>query len=357
MNYTLSNRESKIINILKLFSIILVLYIHSFSNIEYLFNNNILFDVVLLIEYVFTQVIARAAVPLFFLISSVLLYRKDFTFKENLKKKVRRILVPYIIANTIWIILFAIFQRIDYFNNFFNNENNNIWSWSLVDWVDAYIPLFNRSKPFVYPLWFLKDLFILNIIAIVLKRIIEKLPKIFFIILTILWLFNIEILIIEIQSLFFFSLGYYIVKYNIRINLNNINKMKFKLSTILYFVCSFSIAFLEILYGQLPIIHNLFIIGSMLYLYLLATKLIFLTENRIGKTLMKYSFFIYLYHEWTLLFVRKILDKVFGNQFIINFFKCLAIPIIIVAICMILANICEKISYKSYKLITGEKDG
>ena len=156
MSYIISDKESRLINVIKLLSIVLVLYIHAFSGIEYGFqNDNFFFNVVQIIEYVIAQVIARAGVPLFFLISSLLLYRKNFTFKENFKKKVKRILIPYIIVNTIWIIIFAVFQNIEFFKVFFNNEGNNIKNWNMMDWIDAYIPMFNRVKPFVYPLWFL----------------------------------------------------------------------------------------------------------------------------------------------------------------------------------------------------------
>lgn len=353
MNYTISDKESRLINVIKLFSIVLVLYIHSFSGIEYGFqNNNFLFNSIQMIEYVIAQVIARAGVPLFFLISSLLLYRKNFTFKENLKKKVKRILIPYIIVNTIWIIIFAVFQNIEFFKVFFNNEENNIKNWNVADWIDAYIPMFNRVKPFVYPLWFLKDLFLLNIFSIIIKKIIDKFPKLYFILIVGIWLLNINLGIIEAQSLLFFSIGYYIVKYNIRFN--KLNKINLSILSIIYFIAAFIIAYIEILYKEVFVIHNIVIIVSMCYLYLLANKCISLSENTIGKKLIENSYFIYLFHEWNMLFIRKILDKLIMNNYIIDFVKYFCLPLIIIILCLCVSKIWKRISKETYKIVMGE---
>ncbi len=353
MSYIISDKESRLINVIKLLSIVLVLYIHAFSGIEYGFqNDNFFFNVVQIIEYVIAQVIARAGVPLFFLILSLLLYRKNFTFKENFKKKVKRILIPYIIVNTIWIIIFAVFQNIEFFKVFFNNEGNNIKNWNMMDWIDAYIPMFNRVKPFVYPLWFLKDLFLLNIFSIIIKKIIDKFPKLYFILIVGIWLLNINLGILEAQSLFFFSIGYYIVRYNIRFN--KLNNIKFSIVSIIYLISAFIIAYIEILYKEIFVIHNLFIIISMCYLYLVANKCIFLTENKIGKKLIESSYFIYLFHEWNMLFVRKILDKLIRNNYIIDFAKYFCLPLIIIILCLCVSKIWKKISKKTYKVVMGE---
>ena len=146
----------------------------------------------------------------------------------------------------------------------------------MMDWIDAYIPMFNRVKPFVYPLWFLKDLFLLNIFSIIIKKIIDKFPKLYFILIVGIWLLNINLGILEAQSLFFFSIGYYIVRYNIRFN--KLNNIKFSIVSIIYLISAFIIAYIEILYKEIFVIHNLFIIISMCYLYLVANKCIFLTE-------------------------------------------------------------------------------
>lgn len=353
MSYTISEKESKLLNIIKLFSIILVLYIHSFSSIEYTFeSNNIMFNTIQLIEYVITQVIARAGVPLFFLISSILLYRKDFTFEENLKKKIKRILIPYIICNSIWILIFYVFQNFDIFSKFFTNNENTIKSWNAFNWIDAYIPIFYRTKPFVYPLWFLKDLFILNLFAKIIKMLIDRIPKAFLAFLIIMWLLNINLMIIEIQSLLFFSLGYYIVKYNIRFK--KVDKINVIVFSVLYFLLAFGIAYVEISGKKLAFIHNSFIIISMLYVYIIASKCIKMAENKTGMILIRNSYFIYLFHEWNLLFVKKILDKLIGNNYIIDLIKYCFLPIIIIILCLIISETWKRINKKTYQIVTGE---
>lgn len=352
MKYELSENESKIIYIIKLFSIVFVLYIHAFSSINYCWIDNMVANTIQMVEYGFTQILARAGVPLFFLISSLLLYRKDFTFRKNLKKKNKRILIPYIICNTIWILLFAIFQNIEPLKNFFSNEENTIKNWNILNWIDAYIPIFIRNKPFVYPLWFLKDLYILNLFSKGIQKLIDKIPKMFLIIAFGMWIFDVNLKIIESQSLLFFSLGYYIVKYNIRFEkINNVNIAKVSL---IYFLLSFLFAYLEITIKSFYILHNILILVSMIYVYIIASKTVKISDNTLGKELIKKSYFIYLYHEWNLLFIRKILDKLLGSNYLIDFVKYSFLPIIIIIICLILSKILKIINKKVYDIIVGE---
>lgn len=59
MKYELSENESKIIYIIKLFSIVFVLYIHAFSSINYCWiDNNMVANTIQMVEYGFTQILA-----------------------------------------------------------------------------------------------------------------------------------------------------------------------------------------------------------------------------------------------------------------------------------------------------------
>lgn len=111
--------------------------------------------------------IVSCGVPLFFIISGYLLYSKEFDYSNNLKKKIKSLLVPYIIWNLLWIFLEMVGHVIS------PNIFEDVLSWNMRDWISSMI-----IDPFYAPLWFIRDLFILNVFAKVLECLIKKLPRI-----------------------------------------------------------------------------------------------------------------------------------------------------------------------------------
>jgi fucose 4-O-acetylase-like acetyltransferase len=156
------------------------------------------------------------AVPLFFLLSGFLLYMKAPKYVENLKRKCRTILMPYIL----WIILVLIFlyaaQSFNFTKPYFANVI--IRDFKPIDFIDAFIGKFTAAREYRYPLvfqfWFLRDLFILNLLFTVIRKIVDSCPGGAFILFLMLWISNINIYVVNAGALFFFTLGYYIVKYN-----------------------------------------------------------------------------------------------------------------------------------------------
>lgn len=90
INYKLSEVDSKRLEIMKLLLAVFVVYIHIHQfnvNIGAPVNNielPMLFDY---FTYAISEGISRCSVGGFFLISSMLLYRKNFSWKTNMKKK------------------------------------------------------------------------------------------------------------------------------------------------------------------------------------------------------------------------------------------------------------------------------
>lgn len=100
--YYINEAESRRINIAKVWFTIMVIYIHSYSEAIKFTTGSVSINMPLeyeMIQYILSQAISRCAVPAFFLILSILLYRKQFLWKNNIKKKIKTLLVPYIILN------------------------------------------------------------------------------------------------------------------------------------------------------------------------------------------------------------------------------------------------------------------
>ena len=119
-----------------------------------------------------------AAVPLFFFFASVLQFSKNDTYPTLLKKRIRSLLLPYVLWTFIAILMFFVGQSIPQMAEFFNNPMNMIRNWNYKDWFGAFayhISENNKSYPFVYQFWFLRDLMIFIILSPFLKLLCERL--------------------------------------------------------------------------------------------------------------------------------------------------------------------------------------
>lgn len=113
--YILSKEESDRIRIIKFISIILVVYLHSYSVEVHFSDGSSVFELPVwlqLFECGLSQIVAGCSVQMFFLISSVLFFRTDQTYSAVIRKKIKTLLLPYLIWNSFWIIVFALYYRV-----------------------------------------------------------------------------------------------------------------------------------------------------------------------------------------------------------------------------------------------------
>ena len=89
--YTISKEESERINCMKFIAIVFVVYIHSYAvDVNFADGTKTLYlpKWLLLFEELISQTISRCGVPLFFLISSILLFKKQRNYTETIKGKI-----------------------------------------------------------------------------------------------------------------------------------------------------------------------------------------------------------------------------------------------------------------------------
>lgn len=314
MNYKISKEYSETIDRLKVIAIVMVLYIHSAGIVVH--ENIVEAGWLINFKYIISSVVSSCAVPIFFMLAGILLYKRDFTWKDNIKKKVKTLLIPYLLVNLIWILIFLLAYQFDFAKSFFVNKDWIIQEWNIKDWIDAFIgyPMY----PMVFPLWFIRDLFVLNILSKMIKILIDYYPKILFIIMFCLWMVNFNV------HVFFFSIGYYIVK--CKINLNTAKKVNLTWLSIMYIL----IIILELITRNIYI-HQLQILVSVIFWVKLALKI----KNKIFIKYSKYVFGIFLFHEWSLTILKKILIKVIPINSISNMFIYLFAPVIIIVLLII----------------------
>ena len=115
--YIISDEEKDRIKIVKFIAIIFVVYIHSHATeVKFSDGINAFYLPVWLqvIEDGLSEVIARCGVPIFFLISSILLFRSERSYGATIKRKIKTLFVPYLIWNTFWIVVFIVIQSIPF---------------------------------------------------------------------------------------------------------------------------------------------------------------------------------------------------------------------------------------------------
>lgn len=349
--YQINKNLSDRINVLKFLSIIMVVFIHSYT--EGVSYDDLIVELNIpewlqVIKYIVSQSVSRVAVPLFFLISSILLYSKEFTFKNNMKKKCSSILLPYIFWNTVWILLYLTAQSISIIAPYFSNKIYYVRDFSLEEWIKAFL-YFNGNTPFLYPFWFLRDLFILNIFSLIIKKIIDKFPKISLILITFMWFSGHSIPYLDSQAIVFFALGYYIIKYQLNVKLvDKINRYLIIFTYAIFIILDY------VFRDSYLLFHNVNIIVGIIFFMKMSNTII--NNNKLSNTILyfsKYTFIIYAFHEMNLTIFRKLITRILPQTGIIQLLEYFTIPIVIILGCIVFGYVFNKISPKVYKYVTG----
>lgn len=135
-------------------------------------------DVCNLFRASISHVLAHVAVPLFFFISGYLFFLKlrkwDWSlYAAKLKRRVKTLLVPYLIWNTIAILVYLLVElRLNSFSAIWDFIGQNgywklywsssVWNGARLNWFGQSVPM---TGPFAVPLWFLRDLMVMMVFS------------------------------------------------------------------------------------------------------------------------------------------------------------------------------------------------
>lgn len=353
--YDISEQESRVINVAKLCLAILVVFLHSYADGINFSDGVQVYDTpqwLHIMKSIISKIICTSAVPAFFIISSLLLYKKEYNYIDNLKNKVKSLLVPYILVNSFWILFYFCAQQIPMLSIYFSNSGNIVENWKSIDWIDAYFGF--SGFPMVGQLWFLRDLFVLNILSKVIKKIIDRFPRLVFIGTIIFWISNIPtgLFFLNRQAIVFFVLGYYVVKYNIRLDiLKNIKKYKIVILYLVFVIFDMITMQIENKVINIPI-HNVDIFVGIIILLCICSKL---KNNKYLLKLSNYSFGLYLFHNPALASLKKILIVIMPKGAISEFIQYLGTPIIIIVLCIQMCMFLNKFFPGLYNLLMGNR--
>jgi hypothetical protein len=361
--YLVNDDDKRIIGTLKAVFAVMVVFIHAnFSSIN-MATGSVTFDFpkwFTMAKTILSDAIPKCAVPGFFIMASVLLFKREFDWKKNVLKKARTLMIPYFIINTFWILFYACAQMVPSVSVFFSNPDKIVANWSWVEYLDAYLGTgVGSGVHLIYaPLWFVEHLFVLNIISPVIKMIIDKIPVIYGVAIICLLVFdvNFNMFFLNNVSLFYFSLGYYLVKYGI--HFSDVKNIDYRIITPLYIAVTV-LNMLTLGDERFASVKDLaqIIIGLLWW----AHTAIYLSglegvPNAVLKTLEKYNFIIYIFHYNSITILQKLLFKLLPNNLVCIVAEYFISAIIMIVLCIVLAIFMERFMPRIFSLLIGDRD-
>lgn len=346
--YKLTKEDCLRIDILKFIGIVFVVYIHIYSteaNFSEGSTSLMLPHWLLLFENLVSQTIARCGVPMFFLISSVLLFRKPRDYKKTIFNKARTLLLPYLIWNSLWILVFILLQSFPSTASYFSGNKTPIMQGSVTDWLKLYG--IGAGSPMDYPLWFMRDLMLVTILFPIIDKLTSRFPKQLLFVAA-------ALLVIPIgfplkQALLWVCAGACIVKAQIHLSiLDNIAMWKI----LVFYVAGTLLA----LFANNSVIDALYIYLGLLF-WIRVSKLI-ISHSRIKDILLKLSdwtFIIYVAHEMTLSSIKKVCLRLLPTEPLWLLAEYIFLPVIVICGCCLVGAILKKRIPKVYHVLTGSR--
>lgn len=347
MDKYLSNK----LKIISFFLIVLVLYIH--SGFPYNEINKMALN--LHTQRGISSILGRCAVPLFYIISGYLFFYTAHNLSDvflKIKKRFWSLVIPYIIGCIYFIVFFLVLSFIPNSSQFINGKplfstDENIGGMLYKIFYDS-----GSGTPIAFHLWFLRDLIILAFTSPIWFYLYKKFKWIWVPIVGFLaFYYSIN----QLYALLWFSIGG-AIPYT-KFSLLEKSKSLYKIGIIALFIF---LSFLELIsfnfivwsYLKIPLI----IIGvlSIWYLYdFIIPSKFELKDFKYLAVAVKFTFFIYLFHEPSLNIVRKLILFIFGRNGLSYLISYLFSPLIFVILGSIVGLLFKKGSPNIYKFIIG----
>lgn len=185
-----------------------VVYIH--DNITLGQNSEIInpfwFDCVIRL---FSDVLPRVCVPLFFIISGFLFFygvkNLRLSYVNKVKRRFRTLFIPYVVWNVMALFILIIMNS-PFLSNYSAAKE---FHFSIKSFCSIFWDFDGTSSPLNFPLWFIRDLMLLALFSPIIKLLIKYLQWGIIVIVGLCWFFNLEVggIIPRCSSTFFFMLG------------------------------------------------------------------------------------------------------------------------------------------------------
>lgn len=345
------------LKIISFFSIVMVVYLHSYNLVINLNSETFYVNQVysIFIQNFISQGITRVAVPLFFLISGYLFFinfnQNRFDFLNKFKKRIKTLFIPYLFWSIFSLILFLILESIPQLAILFTNKS--IIDYTLSEFICSFI-----TNPIPYQLWFLRDLMILVVLSPVLFYSLKKFRYFTIFVFMVGWFLDFNFIFFSNESLLFFAFGVFI-----SIHKKQILEIKFSKKELIYTLVWIVILFYKntlIHYSKdnvtlLFFLHKISVLIGIFALWSLY-DVIFINRDLTKSKLFyfsKYSFFIFVFHEPMLSVLKKILFYLSNKNEYMSILIYIIAPLITIIVSLFTGYFLKHFVPKFYSFITG----
>jgi len=347
MNITPYNKTK--ISIVSFVLVIMVLYVHS------IYNEAEYFRLANIVKCVVSRLCYRVINPTFFTISGLLFYKgiNDVTdCFPKIKKRIRTVIVPFILWNAIAIIEFLILSQFPIIKDFLNGDMMANFQ-TLIGGLNYFF-----LEPAAFHLWFLRDLIAYIFLSPLLYFFIKRFRW---------WFFGIMLIatppLMILFEFFRFDIAFFILGGTIAIhsNLESVHNFLSRPIVVIAAFFYFSLSLIWDFYfpkefmGQ-EYLSIFFSICGMITLwrgYDYLARCTNLANNELILSLTTYSFFIYLFHEPILFVIMHLGELLLGFKGSSLTFLYLTNPILIVVLGVCIAKIIIRLSPSVYSILVG----
>lgn len=306
MDRKISSIQSKNLNIIKGIAILMVIMIHCDFRGRLQQDYSVPFDIYM---QCLTREIVFDAVPLFFFVSGFLFYLNDESIWQKWKKRIKSLLIPYFLWCSFYLVFLFLTQRVLGMERFFSGDKLKlIADFNAIDYLRVFWDI-RDGGPILAPLWFLRNLIVLCLLAPIFKMGAQKLKIIFPILLLVNYFYvHWNFLVVTSNNMLFFGFGIYLCNSTVKLDFLDKFKLKYVAPIWLILLIAVMIAYANnnMAYDTL---HRLFMIIDCLLVYSVVN---YISHKYEGKVLLKItaaSFFIYLAHEPWISYIQSFFFK------------------------------------------------
>ena len=370
MPFAIDSFTSKKLKFWFFISMIMLLFVHAYNlNERYLRPFSIVREQLTInsfIQYFLSNGLFRFFIPLLFSISGYLYALNDERpYSKSVQKRFRTIFLPYLIWSAVGLMLTYLIELSSYGRGIVETthlmelSNHRIllhdykWYELLLRWIFLPVP---------YQLWFLRVLFIYNLVYPALRWCVLKYAHIFFFVVILFWLSDISFILFEGEGLFFFSLGIWLQKKNF--NLREPRKWFKPLPWAVVFV-TLSITKTILAFKAFNVIGDA-VFPLLLVLYKTAVFSGFIAtwfgSDRLVKWCMDkkwfvwlsaFSFIIYALHAPLVAYAINAIFPLVQHVYEYRLLTYLLLPVCLIIFCVGTGALIRTISPKLYALLTG----
>lgn len=316
------------------------------------------------IEYFIANGILRFRIPMLFLISGYIFALQDHKpYGERVRKRFFSLIIPFLIWSAIGIAITYLWQQFPVAAQAVQNSKVDQlgvnkpydelgWLQVIRRWLFA---------PVSYQLWFIRNLFVYNLLYPVFLWIIKRYALPWFIVLFILMLMIFQFYIIDAQGMFFFTLGIWINKTNFPIH-----RQPTWFSGYLYWLIFLGLVFIKtfmafefeehsaVSYWTMMLLHFLSALAGIVAVwYSLDPLVTWCMRRRWFVWMTSFSFVIFGLHVPLLNYVMSLSHIYLHNLPMYRIITYVFVPLIILAFCILTGAILKRLVPSFYRVATG----